>query len=107
MSSITRAAHPKAWKQLRSLELRAGDGGTNVGTITIDPAHSRLTDRGGLQLMRDASTVRHHGKTVTADLALRASSALAGRTVHFTVYATDDQGHRQLEPLAGGLTVAK
>jgi hypothetical protein len=27
--------------------------------------------------------------------------------LHFTVAATDAHGHQQLEPLAGGLTVAK
>jgi Ca2+-binding RTX toxin-like protein len=99
--------HPKAWKQLRSLELHAVDTGKTVGTITIDPANGRVSDRGGVQLMRGASTVRHHGKTVTAHLALRASSRLAGRTLHFTVAATDAGGHRQIEPLAGGLTVAE
>jgi hypothetical protein len=96
--------HPTAWKRLRSLELRAADTGKNVGTITVDPTRGRVSGGGDLQLMGKASTVRHHGKTVTADLALRASRQLAGRTVHFAVYATDANGRRQLEPLAGGLT---
>ena len=96
--------HPKAWKQLRTLELRASAGGKQVGAVRIDPARGRVSGRGALAAMR-ASTVRHHGKTVTANLSLRVSHKLAGRALRLAVQATDANGRRQLEPLAGSLTV--
>ena len=98
--------HPKSWKQLRSLELRAMDGGKVVGTVRIRLASARITSRGALTATR-ASTIRHHGKTAGADLRLRASKALAGRMLHLAVRATDIHGHAQNEPLAGNLRVAK
>ena len=52
-----------------------------------------------------SSRVAHHGKSVTADLRLRATKRLAGRTLRLEVQATDVHGHTQVEPLAGYLTV--
>ena len=98
--------HPKAWKQLRSLELRASDAGKVVSTITIDPARGRISDRGAITAT-SRSKVAHRGKTVTAQLNLRPSKKLAGRTLHLTVEATDAKGRTQVEPLAGRLTVAR
>jgi hypothetical protein len=98
--------HPKAWKQLRTLELRVSAGGKQVGAVRIDPARGRVGDRGAVAAMRP-STVRHHGKTVTASLWLRVSPKLAGRALRLAVQATDANGRRQLEPLAGSLTVAE
>lgn len=98
--------HPKAWKQLRSLELRASDAGEVVSTITIDPARGRIRDRGAITAM-SSSNVAHRGKRVTVDLDLRPSKKLAGRTLHLMVQATDARGRTQVEPLAGRLTVAR
>ena len=98
--------HPKAWKQLRSLELRASDAGEVVSTITIDPASGRISDRGAITAT-SRSKVAHRGKTVTVDLDLRPSKKLAGRTLHLMVQATDARGRTQVEPLAGRLTVAR
>ena len=99
--------HPKDWKRLRSLELRASDGGETVGRITIDPARRRVSGDGALRPVHADSKVSHHGKTVTAALAMRASTELAGRTLRLSVQATDVRGRRQVEPLAGTLTVKK
>jgi hypothetical protein len=98
--------HPKGWKQLRSLELTANDAGTAVGSIRIDPAHGHIRSRGALHAAA-GSTVTHHGKWVTAQLRLRPSKRLAGRTLRLSVQATDVHGHRQVEPLAGSLSVTK
>jgi hypothetical protein len=98
--------HPKAWKQLRSLKLRASDAGEAVATISIDPVRGRISDRGALTAT-SRSKVAHRGKTVTAQLHLRPSKKLAGRTLHLAVQATDARGHTQVEPLAGRLTVAR
>ena len=98
--------HPKAWKQLRSLNLRASDAGDVVATVTIDPARGRISDRGAITAT-SRSKVAHRGKTVTVDLDLRPSMKLAGRTLHLAVQATDAQGRTQLEPLAGQLAVAR
>ena len=97
--------HPKDWKRLHSLELRASDGGETVGRITIDPARGRVSGDGALRPVHTDSKVSHHGKTVTAALAMRASKKLAGRTLRLSVQATDVRGRRQVEPLAGTLTV--
>jgi N-acetylmuramoyl-L-alanine amidase len=98
--------HPKAWKQLRSLKLRASDAGEVVATITIDPGRGRISDRGAITAT-SRSKVAHRGKTVTADLDLRPAHKLAGRTLHLAVQATDAQGRTQVEPLAGRLAIAR
>jgi len=96
--------HPKGWKQLRSLELIANDAGDVVGSIRINPARGRISGHQALDAAR-GSTVAHHGKWVTAHLRLRPSKPLAGRTLRLAVRATDVHGTRQLEPLAGSLTI--
>jgi hypothetical protein len=96
--------HPKAWKQLRSLKLTANDAGKAVGSIRIDPARANISAHGALEAAR-GSTVEHHGKSVIVQLRLRPSKQLAGRTLRLAVQATDVHGKRQIEPLAGSLTV--
>jgi hypothetical protein len=98
--------HPEGWKQLRSLKLTASDAGRVVGSIWIEPARGRIGDHGALEAAR-GSTVAHHGKWVTAHLRLRPSEQLAGRTLRLAVQATDVDGARALEPLAGSLTVKR
>jgi hypothetical protein len=98
--------HPRSWKQLRSLQLTANDAGNVVGSVQIDPARGRISSHGALQAT-PRSTVTHHGKWVTARMWLRPSQRLAGRILRLAVQATDVRGHRQLEPLAGSLTVTK
>ena len=98
--------HPQGWKQLRSLELLALNGGKQIGAVRIDPAHGRVSARGALDAM-PSSKVGHHGKTVTAELVLRPSKRLAGRSLRLAVQARDVHGKRQLEPLAGSLTIAR
>jgi hypothetical protein len=98
--------HPKSWKRLRSLQLTANDAGNAVGSIRIDPARGRISGHGALRAT-SRSKVTHHGKWVTARIWLRPSRRLAGRTLRLAVRATDVHGHRQLEPLAGSLTVAE
>jgi hypothetical protein len=75
-----------------------------VGSIRIDPARGRLSGHGALDAA-SGSTVAHHGKWVTAHLRLRPSKQLAGQTLRLAVQATDVDGARQPEPLAGSLTV--
>ncbi|SRR6266545_1569330 len=96
--------HPEGWKQLRSLKLTASDAGDVVGSIRIDPARGRISAHGALDAAR-GSTIAHHGKWITTHLRLRASKPLAGRTLRLAVQATDVHGARQLEPLAGSLTI--
>ena len=98
--------HPKSWKRLRSLQLTANDAGNAVGSIRIDPARGRISGHGALRAT-SRSKVTHQGKWVTARIWLRPSRRLAGRTLRLAVRATDVHGHRQLEPLAGSLTVAE
>jgi hypothetical protein len=98
--------HPKAWKQLRSLKLRASDAGEVLGSIRIDPARGRISGHGALYAAR-GSTVAHHGKWVTARLRLRPSKQFAGRTLRLAVQAMDVRAGRQLEPLAGSLTIER
>jgi hypothetical protein len=53
------------------------------------------------------SRLSHHGKWVTAKLAMRLPKSLAGQNLRLAVQATDRHGHRQLEPDAGAIHVAK
>ena len=47
------------------------------------------------------SKLSHHGKWVTAKLALRLPKSLAGEDLRVDVRATDSDGQRQLERGAG------
>ena len=96
--------HPKAWRALRSVELQLFDAESRkVGSIAARPGH--LSARGKMKVMA-GSRVTHHGKTVTARLALRLPSSLAGQSLRLAVEATDREGHRQVEHDAGSIRVA-
>ena len=94
--------HPKAWKQLRKVALRIADGGDLLGTVVVRPKSGRVTGK----LLAKGSTIDNHGKTVTADLALRLPKSLAGKSLRLDVKATDRKGKSQLEPDAGTLRMA-
>jgi hypothetical protein len=98
--------HPKAWRELRTVKLSLYRGNQAVGMISARPASGRLTGTGGLDLM-SGSKLSHHGKWVTAKLALRLPKSLAGETLRLAVQATDRHGHKQLEPDAGAIHVTK
>ena len=97
--------HPKAWKQLQTVELRLSQGADVLGTITARPADGSVRGKGVATLA--SSKLTHHGKTVTAELAVRLDRSLAGQEVRVDVLATDRQGHTQMEPQAGVIRVAK
>jgi len=98
--------HPNAWRDLRSVELRLHRGKQAVGLINARPGSGRLTGRGAVDLM-PGSRLSHHGRWITAKLALRLSKSLAGADLRVDVRATDRDGHRQLERDAGVIHVAK
>ena len=97
--------HPKAWKQLRTIELRLTDDGVPVGEVTIRPRGRRVADDGAVSVQRARIATR--GKTVIAKLALRLDESLAGQTLKADVEATDRRGARQLERDAGTVRVAR
>jgi hypothetical protein len=98
--------HPKAWRELRTVEVRLYDGATSVGTINLRPRGERLTADGAISLAA-GSRVTHHGKTVSAKLAFRLPRSLAGHSLRVAVQATDRHGHEQLEPNAGTVRVGR
>lgn len=97
--------HPKAWRQLRKLEVSLHQGKKAVGKINARPASGRLSGTGAVDLMR-GSKLSHHGKWVTAKLAMRLPKSLAGQNLRVDVQAADKQGHKQLERDAGVIRVA-
>lgn len=98
--------HPEAWRELRNVELRLV-GDSTVGTITSDPRTGSLEGDGRVKLIAGQSRLSHHGKTVTARLALRLPDSLAGQDLRVDVQATDQRGKKQLEPAAGAIRVAE
>jgi hypothetical protein len=97
--------HPKAWRELRKVELSLHHGKEAVGTIAARPASGRLTGAGAVELT-PGSRLGHHGKWVTAKLGLRLPKSLAGKDLRVDVRATDRDGRRQLERGAGSIHVA-
>jgi hypothetical protein len=97
---------PRAWRDLRKVELSLYDGKKAVGMINVRPASGRLGDMGMVRLM-PGSSLGHHGKTVTARLALRLKASLAGHNLRVDVQATDKHGHKQLERDAGTIKVGR
>jgi hemolysin type calcium-binding protein len=89
--------HPRAWKQLRTVELRLTARGRPVGRITIHARSERISADGAVRMVSRATRLAHRGKTVTARLALRLDASLAGQTLRADVEATDRRGRRQLE----------
>lgn len=88
--------HPKAWRQLRTIELRLTRDGAPVGEVTIRPRGERIAARGAVQLDRAASRLTSKGKAVRARLAIRLADGLRGQTLKAEVEATDTRGARQL-----------
>ncbi len=97
--------HPKAWKQLRTIELRLTQTGAPVGEVTIRPRSERIAARGAVRLDRAASRLTSKAKTVRARLAIRLDEGLGGETLKLEVEATDMRGARQLVH-AGAVRVA-
>jgi hypothetical protein len=98
--------HPRSWRELRSVELRVYRGAKAVGTIAVRPRGARLSASGAIALVPGRSRLTHHGKTVTARLAMRLARSLAGADLRVAVKATDRNGHHQLAALAGRIHVA-
>ncbi len=96
--------HPKAWTQLKKIELRLTDRGAPLGEVTIRPGRERVADEGAVRIKRAKILTR--GKTVTAKLAIRLDGSLAGQTLKAEVEATDRRGARQLERDAGKVRVS-
>ena len=98
--------HPQSWRELRKLEVRLYDGKQEVGMINARPAGGRLSENGLVDLMA-GSKLGHHGKWVTAKLALDVPKSLAGKDLRVDVTATDTDGHKQLVRAAGTIRVAE
>jgi hypothetical protein len=98
--------HPRAWRKLRSIELRLTRDGIPVGKITIRPRAKRIGADGGVELVRKQTRLTHDGKTVSARLAVRLDDSLGGQTLQAEVEATDTRGRRQLERAAATVRVA-
>jgi RTX calcium-binding nonapeptide repeat (4 copies) len=97
--------HPKAWRALRSVDLLLFDNANRqVGMVATKS--SGLKGRGAVKVMA-GSRVSHHGKTVTARLALKLPRSLRGQSLRVAVRATDRHGRKQLEADAGVINVAK
>jgi hypothetical protein len=67
----------------------------------------RLAGSGSIVLVSGRSRVTHQGKTATAHLAIKLPRSLAGRTLRLAVQAADRHRHRQLDPRAGVIHVAR
>jgi hypothetical protein len=102
-----RWTRPKAWRQLRSVVVRLYRGTDRAATIAISPRSERIRSRGSVRLVRGASVVTHRGKAVIARLAVRLPKAMAGEGLRVDVEATDRDGHRQVEPSAGLIKIAR
>jgi hypothetical protein len=96
--------HPKAWKNIRSIEAIAFDGAKQVGTVKLTPAGA-VSATGKLSLAKDATRIGHHGKTVTAKLAFKVAQSLRGRTLSVDIAATDRDGKRQVETAARSIRI--
>lgn len=98
--------HPRGWRQLRRIELRAYSGDARVGAVSVQPRSRRLRDAGKLTIVRRATRVVRKGKSVHARLALRIDPSLAGRRLRVEIEAVDIRGARQRERDAGAIRVA-
>ena len=98
--------HPRAWRKVRSIELRLYRDGAPVGEVTIRPRRERISADGAVELVRKQTRLARKGKMVTARLAVRLDDSLAGQTLTAEVEATDMRGARQLERDAGTVRVA-
>src|SRR3954452_24450711 len=96
--------HPKAWKQIRSIEVIAFDGAEQVGSVKLTPTGA-VSANGNLSIVKDATTIAHHGKTVAAKLGIKVAKSLKGHTLSIDIAATDRDGKRQVEPAARSIRV--
>jgi Ca2+-binding RTX toxin-like protein len=99
--------HPKAWKQLRTIDLRLTRNGVPVGAITIRARGKKISGDGAVASVKRGTRIAAKGKTVTARLAVRLASGVAGARLKAEVEATDRRGRRQLERNAATIRVAK
>ena len=97
--------HPQAWRELRKVKVSLYNGKEAVGTIDVRPAAGRLASTGVVDLKATRCKVRHHGKWVTASLAMSLPKSLADQDLRVDVTATDKDGHKQLERAAGTIRV--
>ncbi|HZO60159.1 MAG TPA: calcium-binding protein [Solirubrobacterales bacterium] len=100
-------SHPRAWKQLRSIELHLTQRGAPVGEVTIRPRAKRISGDGAVELVRKHTRLTRKGKTVNAHLALRLDPGLAGRTLGLAVTADDVHGARQVVSRAATISLAR
>ena len=99
--------HPQSWRELRRVELRVLRGAKAVGRVVVQPGDSRLRARGAIRLVTPGSRLVHHGRTVTAELALRVDGAPAAQPLRVDVAAVDRRGRRQLERGAAAIRVGR
>jgi hypothetical protein len=118
---------PRRWRDLKTVELELVDRSRVVGLVrfvqdgsttgrldlggpTGKPGEQRTLTRGPLTLLLGRSSVHGSGpagKSVTLNLALRAGTGLAGRSMRLLVGATDVNGTRQPFASAGSVTVRR
>jgi hypothetical protein len=72
---------PESWRKLRTIDLRLVHDGVAVGEITLRARTGRISGGGAIEPIRKVSRLTHHGKMVTARLALRLDERLAGETL--------------------------
>ena len=96
--------HPKAWKQIRSIEAIAFDGARQIGSVKLTPAGA-VSATGKLSVAEHATRIGHHCKSVTATLGLKVATSLKGHTLSIDIAATDRDGKRQVEPAARSIRV--
>jgi Ca2+-binding RTX toxin-like protein len=96
--------HPKTWRSLKMINLKAFDGDTPLGDIYVRMRDQRVTATG---LALASSHLTRHGRTAKADLGIRLPRSLAGKTLRLDVEAADRDGHLQLVSGAGVLKVAR
>ena len=77
--------HPQAWRELRKVKVSLYDGKEAVGTIDVRPAAGRLASTGVVDLKATRCKVRHHGKWVTASLAMSLPKSLADQDLRVDV----------------------
>jgi Ca2+-binding RTX toxin-like protein len=98
--------HPKAWRELLKVQMKVYRDEKAVAVIDARPGRGSLSSTGAIDLVR-GSKLGHHGKWVTAKLAMRLPRSLAGDVLRVDVLATDRRGQRQVERDAGTIRVAE
>jgi RTX calcium-binding nonapeptide repeat (4 copies) len=99
--------HPTSWRLLKMINVTLYRGADAVGNVYVRPHGERLTAHGAIKLVAGTSRLTHRGKTVSMRLAVRLPGSLAGQKLRVGVEAADLDGHRQLVPDAGSISVTK